>query len=65
MSTYTYECLWCNRTRTATRLNNKEICCGSQMKIIKTYPPNVCDIQMTVTTHKNERVKNSDLIKIF
>ncbi len=63
MSTYTYACLWCNQTRTITRLNNKEICCGSQMKLVKTYPPNIYAIKMAVPTHKNEPVKNRYLIK--
>ena len=58
MATYTYTCNWCNRTHTVTRLNKKEICCGSQMKLIKTYAANIYDIKMAVTNPMNELVKN-------
>ena len=63
MSTYTYECLWCNQTRTVTRSNKKEFCCGSQMKLIKTYAPNIYDIKTAVTTSMNEPVMHYDLVK--
>ncbi len=35
----------------------------SQKQLFKTDPPNIYDIQMAVTTYKNQRVKNRDLIK--
>ena len=58
MSTYTYDCYWCNRTRTVTRLNKKEICCGSQMKLVKSYPPLIYDSKKDVTYPMNKLVKN-------
>ena len=63
MSTYTYECNWCNRLHTVTRLNKIEICCGSQMKLVKTYSPRIYDIKTAVTNPVNELAKNEDFVK--
>ena len=58
MPTYTYDCFWCKRTRTVTRLNDKENCCGSQMKLVKTYPPRIYENKKDVTYPMNKYIKN-------